>query len=65
LKYALTAVSFNAEAAEIAIILSNKADMNAETAPKLLRLIDMLEDYDDVQEVATTDKIFDEIAARL
>ena len=33
------------------MIPSTKADMDAETAPKLMRLIDMLEDCDDVQEV--------------
>lgn len=51
LKDAMTAAGFNSEAAEIAMIPSTKADMDEETAPKLLRLIDMLEDCDDVQEV--------------
>ncbi|BBI91317.1 YebC/PmpR family DNA-binding transcriptional regulator [Serratia symbiotica] len=65
LKDALTAAGFNAEAAEIAMIPSTKADMDAETAPKLLRLIDMLEDCDDVQEVYHNGEISDEIAATL
>lgn len=65
LKDALTAAGFNAEAAEIAMIPSTKADMDAETAPKLLRLIDMLEDCDDVQEVYHNSEISDEIAATL
>lgn len=65
LKNALTAAGFNAEAAEIAMIPSTKADMDIETAPKLLRLIDMLEDCDDVQEVYHNGEISDEIAATL
>ncbi|CDG48237.1 YebC/PmpR family DNA-binding transcriptional regulator [Serratia symbiotica] len=65
LKDALTAAGFNAEAAEIAMIPSTKADMDAETAPKLLCLIDMLENCDDVQEVYHNGEISDEIAATL
>ena len=42
-----------------------EADMDAETAPKLLRLIDMLEDCDDVQEVYHNGEISDEVAATL
>ncbi|NIH15944.1 YebC/PmpR family DNA-binding transcriptional regulator [Serratia symbiotica] len=61
----MTAAGFNVEAAEIAMIPSTKADMDAETAPKLLRLIDMLEDCDDVQEVYHNGEISDEIAATL
>ncbi len=38
---------------------------DAETAPKLLRLIDMLEDCDDVQEVYHNGEISDEVAATL
>ena len=33
------------------MIPSTEAELDAETAPKLMRLIDMLEDLDDVQEV--------------
>ena len=43
----------------------DQADMDAETAPKLLRLIDMLEDCDDVQEVYHNGEISDEVAATL
>ncbi len=38
--------------------------MDAETAPKLMRLIDMLEDHD-VQEVYHNGEISDEVAATL
>ncbi|KEY57951.1 YebC/PmpR family DNA-binding transcriptional regulator [Serratia sp. DD3] len=64
-KDALTATGFEAEAAEVSMIPSTKADMDEETAPKLLRLIDMLEDCDDVQEVYHNGEISDEIAATL
>lgn len=48
---ALEAAGLKADSAEVSMIPSTKADMDAETAPKLLRLIDMLEDCDDVREV--------------
>ncbi|VDZ99722.1 Probable transcriptional regulatory protein YebC [Salmonella enterica subsp. enterica] len=54
-----------ADSAEVSMIPSTKADMDAETAPKLLRLIDMLEDCDDVQEVYHNGEISDEVAATL
>ncbi|OUK59565.1 YebC/PmpR family DNA-binding transcriptional regulator [Klebsiella pneumoniae] len=62
---ALEAAGLKADAAEVSMIPSTKADMDAETAPKLLRLIDMLEDCDDVQEVYHNGEISDEVAATL
>ncbi|CAM3942164.1 YebC/PmpR family DNA-binding transcriptional regulator [Rahnella bruchi] len=64
-KDALEAVGYKADSAEVTMIPSTKADMDAETAPKLLRLIDMLEDCDDVQEVYHNGEISDEIAETL
>ena len=64
-KDALEATGFKADQAEVTMIPSTKADMDAETAPKLLRLIDMLEDCDDVQEVYHNGEISDEIAETL
>jgi transcriptional/translational regulatory protein YebC/TACO1 len=61
----LQAAGFVADQAEVTMIPSTKADMDAETAPKLLRLIDMLEDCDDVQEVYHNGEISDEIAETL
>lgn len=61
-KDALEAAGYKADSAEVTMIPSTKADMDAETAPKLLRLIDMLEDCDDVQEVYHNGEISDEIA---
>ena len=62
---ALEAAGLKADSAEVSMILSTKADMDAETAPKLMRLIDMLEDCDDVQEVYHNGEISDEVAATL
>ena len=50
-KDALDAAGFEAANAEVSLIPSTKAELDADTAPKLLRLIDALEDLDDVQEV--------------
>ncbi|MGP1954721.1 MAG: YebC/PmpR family DNA-binding transcriptional regulator, partial [Arsenophonus sp. NC-QC1-MAG3] len=50
-KDTLDKAGFKAEIAEITMISSTKATLDTYTAPKLLRLIDMLEDFDDVQEV--------------
>ncbi|MFM4756379.1 YebC/PmpR family DNA-binding transcriptional regulator [Aeromonas caviae] len=62
---ALEAAGFKPESAEVTMIPSTEAELDAETAPKLMRLIDMLEDLDDVQEVYHNGSISDEIAATL
>ncbi|WP_429066606.1 YebC/PmpR family DNA-binding transcriptional regulator [Aeromonas bestiarum] len=62
---ALEAAGFKAESAEVTMIPSTEAELDAETAPKLMRLIDMLEDLDDVQEVYHNGSISDEVAAAL
>ena len=64
-KDALDAAGLEAEMAEVSLIPSTKAELDLETAPKLLRLIDMLEDCDDVQEVYHNGEISDEVAATL
>ncbi|EMQ4855108.1 YebC/PmpR family DNA-binding transcriptional regulator [Morganella morganii] len=64
-KDTMDAAGFKAESAEVSMIPSTKADLDAETAPKLMRLIDMLEDSDDVQEVYHNGDISDEVAALL
>ncbi|MFS1539822.1 MAG: YebC/PmpR family DNA-binding transcriptional regulator [Candidatus Phlomobacter fragariae] len=64
-KDALDAVGFKTEAAEVTMIPSTKANLDAETALKFLRLIDMLEDSYDVQEVYHNGEISDEVAAQL
>ncbi|SET36267.1 YebC/PmpR family DNA-binding transcriptional regulator [Thorsellia anophelis] len=64
-KDALDTKGFVCATAEVALIPSTKSELDAETAPKLLKLIDMLEDCDDVQEVYHNGDISDEIAALL
>ena len=61
----LEAAGFKPESAEVTMIPSTEAELDAETAPKLMRLIDMLEDLDDVQEVYHNGAISDEVAATL
>ena len=62
---ALEAAGHKPDNAEVTMIASTEADLDAESAPKLLRLIDMLEDLDDVQEVYHNGAISDEVAALL
>ena len=64
-KDALDAAGLEAEMAEVSLIPSTKAELDLDTAPKLLRLIDMLEDCDDVQEVYHNGDISDEVADQL
>ena len=46
---ALTAAGYKADEAEVTMIPSTSATLDLETAQKVLKLIDMLEDLDDVQ----------------
>lgn len=62
---ALEAAGLKPDNAEVTMIASTEADLDADTAPKLLRLIDMLEDLDDVQDVYHNGAISDEVAALL
>lgn len=64
-KDALDGAGFDAQNAEVTMVPSTKADLDADTAPKLMRLIDTLEDDDDVQEVYHNGEISDEVAATL
>ncbi|MGL5389840.1 MAG: YebC/PmpR family DNA-binding transcriptional regulator [Shewanella sp.] len=64
-KAALDSAGFVADNAEIAMIASTKAELDAETAEKFMRLIDTLEDHDDVQEVYHNAEISDEIMENL
>ena len=62
---ALEAAGFKTTNASVTMIASTEAELDAETAPKFMRLIDMLEDLDDVQEVYHNGAISDEGAATL
>ena len=64
-KDALDFAGFESVHAEVTMIPSLKADLDASTAPKFLRLIDNLEDHDDVQEVYHNAAISDEIMESL
>ena len=62
---ALNAAGFKGEEAEISMIPSTTATLDLETAQKVLKLIDMLEDLDDVQNVYSNADIPDEVMAQL
>ena len=62
---ALEAAGFKPTDASVTMIASTEAELDADTAPKFMRLIDMLEDLDDVQEVYHNGAISDEVAATL
>ncbi|AVI68002.1 YebC/PmpR family DNA-binding transcriptional regulator [Shewanella sp. WE21] len=64
-KEALDKAHFVADNAEIAMIASTKAELDLETAEKFMRLIDTLEDHDDVQEVYHNAEISDDVMASL
>ncbi len=64
-KDALIAAGFEPDNAEVTMQASTMAELNAEDAEKMLRLIDRLEDLDDVQNVYSNADISDEIMAGL
>ncbi|SMY15081.1 YebC/PmpR family DNA-binding transcriptional regulator [Photobacterium aquimaris] len=64
-KDALDNAGLASENAEVTLVPSTKAELDITTAPKLLRLIDALEDLDDVQEVYHNGDMSDEVAAAL
>ncbi|MDP0383776.1 YebC/PmpR family DNA-binding transcriptional regulator [Glaesserella parasuis] len=61
----IEAAGFKVENAEVTMIPSTSVQLDAETAPKLLDLINRLEDCDDVQNVYHNGEISDEVAALL
>lgn len=65
-KDALVARGLFVASAEVALVPSTAAELDLETAPKVMKLIDMLEDLDDVQNVYTnaefTDDLMDSLA---
>ncbi|WP_116472564.1 YebC/PmpR family DNA-binding transcriptional regulator [Zobellella maritima] len=64
-KDAMDATGLEAENAEVTMIPSTNAELDEDTAPKFMRLIDNLEDLDDVQEVYHNGEISDELADKL
>lgn len=64
-KKALTDKNLKPSNAEVTLIASTDCSVDLETAEKLLKMVDVLEDLDDVQEVYTNVDISDEIMAEL
>ncbi|MBY5920304.1 YebC/PmpR family DNA-binding transcriptional regulator [Ferrimonas balearica] len=64
-KDALDAAGLTSDNAEVTMVPSTKAELDLETAEKFLRLIDVLEDNDDVQEVYHNGDISDDVMAQL
>lgn len=64
-KEALTALGFEPDSAEVTMQAATQAELDADDAEKMLRLIDRLEDLDDVQDVYSNADISDEIMAGL
>lgn len=64
-KTAIEAKKLTPEPAEVTVLATLEVDVDAETAEKLLRMIDTLEDLDDVQNVYTNAKISPEIMKQL
>ncbi|PXB98788.1 YebC/PmpR family DNA-binding transcriptional regulator, partial [Pseudomonas aeruginosa] len=62
---ALAAAGFKGDEAEVTMIPSTTATLDLETAQKVLKLIDMLEDLDDVQNVYSNADIPDDVMAQL
>jgi YebC/PmpR family DNA-binding regulatory protein len=64
-KEALLAAGFSADNAEVILNADIKTVLDADSAEKMLKLIDRLEDLDDVQNVYSNADISDEILANL
>ncbi|MBY5991711.1 YebC/PmpR family DNA-binding transcriptional regulator [Ferrimonas balearica] len=64
-KDALDGAGLDAVNAEVTMIPSTKAELDLATAEKFLRLVDKLEDLDDVQEVYHNADLSDEVLAQL
>ena len=64
-KQVLTEAGLDASVGEVTFNAATQAELDRDTAEKLLRMIDALEDLDDVQEVYTNADIADEILAEL
>lgn len=62
-KEALERAGLHAEHADISLVPATKAEIDAETVVKFFKLIDMLEDFDDVQNVYHNADIADDVLA--
>jgi YebC/PmpR family DNA-binding regulatory protein len=64
-KEALEKAGLKAETAEVTMRASTSSELDLDTAQKMLKLLDMLENLDDVQEVYSNADISDEIMSQL
>ncbi|MCQ8183106.1 YebC/PmpR family DNA-binding transcriptional regulator [Methylomonas sp. SURF-1] len=64
-KEAMVAAGLEPESAEVTMHADTKTELDAEAAEKMLKLIDRLEDLDDVQDVYSNADISDEIMAAI
>ena len=64
-KDALDAAGLQAERAEVTMLAGTEVELDAEGAEKLLRLVEQLEDLDDVQNVYSNAGISDEVMEQL
>jgi len=62
-KEALERAGLHAEHADISLVPATKAEIDADTVVKFFKLIDMLEDFDDVQNVYHNADIADDVLA--
>ncbi len=61
----LAAEQLNPESAEVTLVPSTKVSLDADSAPKFMRLVDMLEDLDDVQNVYSNADIADDVLEQM
>jgi YebC/PmpR family DNA-binding regulatory protein len=64
-KDAMISAGFEPESSEVTMEAENKTELDAKGAEKMLRLIDVLEDLDDVQEVYSNAEISEEVLAQI
>jgi YebC/PmpR family DNA-binding regulatory protein len=65
IKEAMVAAGFEPENSEVTMDAENKIALDVKSAEKILRLIDVLEDLDDVQDVYSNSDISEEVMAQL
>ena len=64
-KDALVATGIEVLSAEVVLVPSTTAELDSDSAPRVMKLIDMLEDLDDVQNVYTNANFTDELLESL
>jgi transcriptional/translational regulatory protein YebC/TACO1 len=64
-RQALQDAGIDYESADVEFVSSIKVDADAETAGKIVRLVEALEDLDDVQEVYTNMDVSNEVLSQL